>query len=197
MKVSSEDIKKLRQMTGAGILDCKNVLQESNGDIDEAIKSLRKTGAIKAAQKGDRATREGIIESYIHFNKRVGVLVEVNCETDFVARNERFTEFCHELGIHVAAYDPRWLSPEDVPEEVLNDEKEIFREQLKRENKPDNIIEKIIQGKLKKFYEKHCLLKQKYSGNDKITVEQAAQELIQATGENVQIARFARFALGD
>jgi len=196
MSVSTDDIKKLREKTGAGILDCKKALQECNGDMEEAVKLLRKKGAAVAMKKSGRSTAEGAIGEYLHFNKKVGVLVEVNCETDFVARNEKFLAFTHALAMHIAASGPRWVAPEDVPAEVLEEEKEIYRKQLEQEGKPAHIIDKIIEGKLKKFYEENCLLKQPYAEDDSITVEQAVQDMIHATGENIRIARFVRFQVG-
>ncbi len=197
MKIKSEDIKKLRQTTGAGIMDCKKALEEFDGDFDEAVKSLRKKGAKVAAKKSERSASEGTVGEYLHFNKKLGVLVEVNCETDFVAKNEKFTAFAHELAMHIAANNPRWIKSDEVPEDVIEGEKEIYRAQLKKENKPDNIIEKILDGKLKKFYEDNCLLSQVYSGDDKITVEQAIKDMVHAIGENIQVGRFTRFAIGE
>lgn len=197
MAVSTEEIKQLREKTGAGILDCKKALEASDGNIDDAVKSLREKGAVLANKKGERAAAEGIIGEYLHFNNKVGVLVEINCETDFVAKNEKFTDFAHSVAMHITANSPQWIEPEDVPQDVLEEEKEIFRKQLEQENKPENIIDKIIEGKLKKFYEENCLLKQPYAEDDSISVEQAVQDLIHATGENIKISRFVRFQVGE
>jgi len=196
MAVSNEVVKKLRDQTGAGILACRAALEQANGNIEEAVKELRKKGAALAAKRADRAASEGTIGVYLHHNKKVATMVEVNCETDFAARNDKFLEFARELAMHVTAYSPRWLAPADVPAKVIEDEKEIYRAQLKQEKKPDNIIEKILEGKLGKFYEQNCLLKQAYSGNDKITVEQALHDLVSTIGENIKISRFQRFAVG-
>ena len=197
MEVTTEDIKKLRERTGAGILDCKKALEAAGGNAEDAVKSLREKGAALADKKGERTAAEGVIGEYLHFNSKVGVLVEINCETDFVAKNESFTDFAHSVAMHITAYNPRWIQPEDIPEEILEEEKEIYRKQLEKENKPDNIIDKIIDGKLKKFYEETCLLNQPYAEDDSISVEQALQDLIHATGENIKISRFVRFQVGE
>ncbi|MFH1707026.1 MAG: translation elongation factor Ts [Planctomycetota bacterium] len=196
MTISSDDVKRLRDQTGAGVLACRAALQETKGDFDEAVKELRKKGAALAAKRADREAGEGIIGIYLHHNKKVASMVEVNCETDFAGRSEKLVEFARELAMHVTAYNPRWITPEEVPAKVIEDEKEVYRAQLAQENKPANIVEKILEGKLKKFYEQTCLLKQAYSGNEQITVEQAVQELTGTIGEKIKISRFTRYAIG-
>ncbi|MCD6546899.1 MAG: translation elongation factor Ts, partial [Thermotogae bacterium] len=166
MAISMDDVKKLREMTGAGVLDCKKALQEAEGDFEKAVEILRKKGAATALKKAARATNEGLIFSYVHFTGRIGVLLELNCETDFVARTDEFKELGNNLAMQVAAMAPRYVAIEDVPEEVIEKEKEIYREQLKDSKKPENVIEKIIEGKLKKFFEEVCLLEQNYIMDD-------------------------------
>jgi elongation factor Ts len=197
MKASPDDIKKLLDKTGAGILDCKKAFEETGGNIEEAVKLLRKKGAAVVAKRSGRTASEGVIGEYIHFNKKIGVMVELNCETDFVAKNEKFNIFAHELAMHIAVANPRWLTSGEVPEKVIEDEKEIYKNQLEQENKPENIIDKIIEGKMKKFYEQNCLLNQPWAEDEKISVEQAVKDIIHATGENIQVARFVRFQVGD
>mgnify|MGYP001574248285 FL=1 len=188
-------IKQLRGRTGLGIADCKRAIEESNGDVEKAIEILRKTGAIKAAKKAERETKEGLIDSYIHPGGRIGVLVKINCETDFVARNEEFKNLVHNIAVQIAASDPQYLKPEDVPEEIKEKEKEIFREQLKKEGKLDAIVEKILEGKLQKFYSEVCLTKQPFFKEEKITVEELVNQIIAKLGENIQIAEFVRYKL--
>ena len=188
-------IKQLRERTGLGILDCKKAIEESKGDVEKAIEFLRKAGAIKAAKKAERETKEGLIDSYIHPGGRIGVLVKINCETDFVARNEDFKALVHDIAIQIAANDPQYLKPEDVPEEIKEKEKEIFRAQLKKEGKPEAIVEKILEGKLQKFYSEICLIKQSFFKEEKITVEELINQSISKLGENIQIAEFVRYKL--
>ncbi len=196
MKITAEMVKKLRDMTGAGMMDCKKALQEADGDFDKAIEILRKKGAAKAAKKAGRATGEGIITSYVHFNGRIGVLLELNCETDFVARTDEFKELAYNLAKQVAAMSPRWVSREDVPQEVIEKEKEIYREQLKNSGKPENVIEKIIEGKLEKFFQENCLLEQDYIFDDKKKVKDVITEAIGKIGENIRVSRFVRLEVG-
>ena len=192
-----EMVRKLRDMTGAGVMDCKKALEEAGGDFEKAIEILRKKGAAKAAKKAGRATKEGIITSYVHFNGRIGVLLELNCETDFVARTDEFKELAYNLAKQVAAVNPRWVSREDVPQEVIEKEKEIYREQLKDSGKPENVVEKIIEGKLEKFYEENCLLEQDYIFDDKKKVKDVITEAIAKIGENIQVGRFVRMEVGE
>lgn len=195
-------VKQLREKTGAGILDCQKALTEANNDFDKAIEILRKKGEKVAVNKQDRIMKNGVVDAYIHSNKKIGVLVEVTCETDFVARNQGFREFAHDLAMQIAAVNPRWIAPEDVPAEILKKEKEIYREEVKKalpagrqEKKPAQVIEKIIEGKLQKFYAEVCLLKQPFIKNDKITIEGLIKEQIAKIGENIKIQRFCRFSL--
>lgn len=197
MKTSSQLVKELREKTGVGIMDCKNALQESNGDINEAIDILRKKGIAKSQKREGRITSEGQIQSYIHMGGKIGVLVEVNCETDFTAKTEDFTNFAKNLSMHIAATNPISLYPEDLPADDMEREKEIYRVQALESGKPEKVVEKIIEGKLKKFYSDVCLLEQAYVKDPDKTVRDLLNELKAKTGENVQIRRFVRFKLGE
>jgi len=197
MAVDAKLVKKLREMTGAGMLDCKKALEETNGNLEEAVELLRKKGIAKAAKKADRETKEGLIHSYIHAGGRVGVLLELNCETDFVARNELFKELANELALQIAAMKPRWVKREDVPAEVIAKEGEIAREAAIAEGKPEHIAEKIAEGKLNKFFQENCLLEQKYIKDESKTVEELIKEYIAKIGENIQVGRFCRFEIGE
>jgi len=197
MAVSMEDVKKLREMTGAGVLDCKKALQEADGDFEKAIEILRKKGAATAVKKAARATNEGLIFSYVHFTGQIGVLLELNCETDFVARTDEFKELGNNLAMQVAAMAPRYVSIEDVPEEVIEKEKEIYREQLKDSGKPEHVVEKIIEGRLQKFYEDFCLMEQKYIMDDSKKVKDVITEAIAKIGENIRVSRFVRLQIGE
>ena len=188
-------IMKLRNLTGAGIVDCQKALEESGGDYDKAIELLRKRGQKVAAAKQERETKEGIIHAYIHGQGRVGVLVEISCETDFVARNDEFKAFAHDVAMHIAAANPLYVKPEDIAAEVIEKEKEIYKEQMAGENKPDEIKEKIIVGKLNKYYQETCVLNQQFIKDDSQTIQQLLQGIIAKTGENIQIRRFCRFSL--
>ena len=190
-------MKELREKTGVGIMDCKNALQESNGDINEAIDILRKKGIAKSQKREGRITSEGQIQSYIHMGGKIGVLVEVNCETDFTAKTEDFTNFAKNLSMHIAATNPISLYPEDLPADDMEREKEIYRVQALESGKPEKMVEKIIEGKLKKFYSDVCLLEQAYVKDPDKTVRDLLNELKAKTGENVQIRRFVRFKLGE
>jgi elongation factor Ts len=195
MKIDPRKIKEIREKTGAGVMEIKKALSESAGDEKEAIDILRKSGQKIAAKKQNRGTNQGLIGTYVHSNGKVAALVEVTCETDFVAMNSEFKELAHDLAMQVAAANPLYLKPEDVPEDVLEKEKEIARESLKKEGKPKEIIEKIIQGKLDKFYSEVCLLKQLFIKDDKNTVEQLVTEKIAKLGENIQVKRFVYFSI--
>ena len=197
VKITAEMVKKLRDMTGAGMMDCKKALEEANGDFEKAVEILRKKGAAKAAKKAGRATREGIITSYIHFNGRIGVLLELNCETDFVARTDEFKELAYNLAKQVAAMNPKWVSREDVPQEVIEKEKEIYREQLKDSGKPEHVVEKIVEGKLEKFFEENCLLEQEYIFEEGKKVKDIINEAIGKIGENIRVSRFVRMEVGE
>jgi elongation factor Ts len=190
-------VKKLREMTGAGILDCKKALEETGGNLEEAVELLRKKGIAKAAKKASRETKEGIIHSYIHAGGRVGVLLELNCETDFVARNELFKELANELALQIAAMKPKYVSREDVPREVIEKEAEIIREAALAEGKPPHIAEKIAEGKVEKFFKEVVLLEQPYIRDDKKTIEELIKEYIAKLGENIKISRFCRYEIGE
>ena len=197
MEISAQMVKELRQTTGSGILDCKKALEHSDGDLDKAIQYLREKGLAKAASKAGRATKEGLIEAYVHAGSRVASLVELNCESDFVARTEEFKELAHNLAMQVVASRPQYVTPEDIPEEVLEQEKSIYRAQMAEEDKPPHIIDKIVEGKLNKFYEEVCLVNQPFIRDDDKTVEQLVLEMIAKLGENIVIKRFVRFELGE
>ncbi|NBV40425.1 translation elongation factor Ts [bacterium] len=195
-KVNLDSIQKLRTITGLGMMDCKKALEETNGDIDAAIEALRKRGAAIAAKRSDRDTAQGLVHAYIHPGSQIGVLVELNCETDFVARNDAMKQFAQDLGLHITAMKPQYLAPEDVDPAFLAKEHEIMTEQLKNEGKPEAAIAKILEGKTTKLYTDICLLKQAFVKNDKLSVEEVIKELIAKTGENIRIRRFARFEIG-
>ncbi len=197
MTISTDDIKKLRELTGAGIMDCKQALKETNGDFEKAIEWLRQKGLSALAKRAEREAKEGIVDAYIHFGGRVGALIEVNCETDFVARNEEFKQFVHDLAMQIAAQAPLYVSREDVPDEIINKEKEIYLEQLKDDNKPDHIKEKIVEGKIEKFYEQVCLLDQPFIKNPDIKIKDYLGEMAAKLGENIVIRRFTRYVLGE
>ncbi len=193
--VTNEDVKKLRAETGVGIMDCKAALTKAEGDVERAKQILREEGKELLAHKGREAT-EGRIEAYVHHSGKVGVLVEVACNTDFAANSNDFRQFTHELAMHIAAARPRYLVPEDVPEDELEEEKAIYWKQVEKEDKPPQIIEKIIEGRLKKFYTETCLLKQPFVRDPSRTVEDLLAELCAKTGETILIRRFARYEVG-
>jgi len=197
MKISADLIKELRERTGAGILDCKKALEKTGGDIEKAVEELRKMGIAKADKKLSRETKEGIIEAYIHPGAKLGVLVELNCETDFVANTKEFKELAHNIAMQIAAQVPRFVKREDIPQEVLEKEREIYREQLKNSGKPEHVIDKIVEGKLEKFYEEACLYEQAYIKDPSITVEELIKTHIAKFGENIRVKRFARFRIGE
>jgi elongation factor Ts len=197
MAITAETVKQLRDKTGAGMMDCKAALTESGGDIDKAIEVLRKKGLASAAKRAGRATKDGIIGHYIHMGGKVGVLIEINCETDFVARTEPFQALAKEIAMHVAAADPRWVKREDIPADVLEKEREIYRAQMAGSGKPANVIDKIVEGKLDKFYEQVCLLDQPSVRDPDVTIKQMLAGAAAKTGENVTISRFVRFKLGE
>lgn len=195
--ITPEQVKELRGQTGAGIMDCKKALIEADGDMEKAIIVLREKGLAKAAKKQSRSASEGIIESYIHGNGRIGVLVEVNCETDFVARNEEFKSFAKDIAMQVAASNPKYLSRDDVPSEVIEKEKEILKAQALNEGKPEKIVEKIVDGRIEKYYEENCLLEQPFIKDPDKNVSQLIMEKIAIIGENIIVSRFARFERGE
>lgn len=188
-------IVKLRAQTGAGVLEAKKALEEANGDFNLAIEILRKKGVIKAANKQARETKEGLVHAYIHANGKIGALVEVLCETDFVARNPEFQSLVHDIAMQIVATDPLYIKPEDIPEEVIEKEKEIWLEEIRGQEKPPAVIEKILQGKLEKWFEDVCLLKQPFIKDEDKKIEELVQEKIAKLGENIQIKRFVRFAI--
>ncbi len=197
MEITAALVKELRERTGAGMMECKKALVEAKGDIGEAEVVLRKHGIASAGKKAARATKQGLIGSYIHAGGQLGVMVEVNCESDFVARTDDFKELVHDVAMHIAAADPKWLKREDVPEEVLAKEKEIARERARNEGKPEKILDKIVDGRLAKFYEEVCLLEQPFVKEATLTIEQLVKTKIAKLGENMSIARFVRFKVGD
>ncbi|MGD2269804.1 MAG: translation elongation factor Ts [Desulfobacterales bacterium] len=195
--ISADMVKQLREKTGSGIMDCKQALAECGGDLEKAVDFLRKKGLATAAKRAGRAMTQGIIQSYIHMGGKLGVLVEINCETDFVAKNEDFREFAKNITMHIAATNPLGIRPEDIPPAIIEKEKEIYRAQAKETGKPDNILEKIAEGKLKKFIQENSLLNQAYVRDANMTVGDLLNELIAKIGENINIRRFVRFQLGE
>ncbi len=192
-----ELIKELRAKTGAGIVDCKKALAEANGDIEKAIEILREKGIAKAVKKAGRATNQGIVAAYIHPGAQLGVLVELDCETDFVARTDEFKTLANEIALQIAATDPDYIDREDVPEDVLEKEKEIYKKQLEEQKKPAHIIDKIIEGKIETFYKEHCLLDLPYIRDEKRTIRDLIKEHIAKFGENISVRRFSRFKVGE
>lgn len=197
MNITSAMVKELRDKTGAGIMDCKEALNTSAGDFEKAIDFLRKKGMSAATKRSSKAAKDGVVAQYIHMGGKIGVLVEVNCETDFVAKTEHFQAMAKDLAMHVAAANPLYVRLEEVPEDVINREKEIYKSQALAEKKPEKIWDKIIEGKLKKYYEDVCLLNQKFIKDTDITVETLVNNMIAKTGENIIVRRFARFQLGE
>jgi elongation factor Ts len=198
--VSASDVKTLRERTGAGMMDCKAALQEAGGDLDRAVEILRVKGQAQAAKRGERTASEGLVTSYVHATGKIGVLVEVDCETDFVARNEQFQEFGRDLAIHVAAAAPQYVSEEDVPQDVRDAELRIFQEQAAADGKPEEVQKKIAEGRMRKWLEEVVLLRQRHVNEDKYggkTIEELRTELAAGTGENVVIRRFVRFQIGE
>lgn len=196
MEITAKMVKELRERTGAGMLDCKKALNETNGDMEKAVDWLREKGLAAAAKKAGRAATEGIIHAYIH-GGRVGVLVEINCETDFVAKTDEFKEFAHEVALQIAAMKPQYVRKEEVPEDVLEHERNILRAQAKNEGKPEQIVEKMVAGRIEKYYKDVCLLEQPYVKDDKVTIGQLLNEKIAKIGENISIRRFVRYEVGE
>ena len=197
MEISAKLVKELRDKTGAGMMDCKKALEETGSNIEAAVDFLRKKGILKAAKKTGRATREGMIGSYIHPGGKIGVLVEVNCETDFAARTDKFQELVKNLAMQIAAANPVCVRREDVPPEILDRERLIYRSQALESGKPEKMLDKIVDGKLNKFFADNCLLEQGYIRDSEKTVENVIKEAIASIGENIQVTRFARFQLGE
>ncbi|MEO5970406.1 MAG: translation elongation factor Ts [Bdellovibrionia bacterium] len=197
MEISASLVKDLREKTGAGMMDCKKALVETAGDFEKAVDYLRKKGIASASKKSGRLTKEGAVTSYIHGEGKVGVLLEVNCETDFVARTEQFKQLVKDIAMHIAAANPQWVRSDEVPADVVAKEKEIAIAQMQASGKPPAVLEKIAEGKVKKFYEDNCLLHQMFVKDPSKTIEQLIKESIATLGENMSVRRFARFALGE
>ena len=197
MSFTASDVKALRDRTGAGMMDCKNALTETNGDMDKAVDFLREKGIAKAAKKAGRIAAEGIVDSYIHMGGRVGVLLEVNCETDFVAKGDMFKAIVHDIALHIAAANPSYVAKEDVPADVIEKEKAILRAQALEEGKPEKIVDKMVEGRIKSFYEDNCLLCQKFVKDTDKTIEQVVVEATATIGEKISIRRFVRYEMGE
>ncbi|HET7220216.1 MAG TPA: translation elongation factor Ts [Vicinamibacterales bacterium] len=197
MEITAAQVKKLRDLTGAGMMECKAALSDAKGDIEEATTILRKRGLAQATKKAGRTTNEGLIGSYIHMGGKIGVLVEINCESDFVARTDDFQNLAREIAMHIAAASPQYVRREDVPADVLERERVIYRAQMEGQNKPQNVIDKIVEGKLNSFYEQVCLLDQPSIRDPKVTIGQLVQQSIAKLGENIAVPRFVRFKLGE
>lgn len=195
--IKSSDIMALREKTGVGMMDCKKALTEANGDMEKAVELLREKGMATAAKKSGRIAAEGIVDSYIHMGGKVGVLIEVNCETDFVARGDKFKELVHDIALHIAAAKPEYVTKDEVPSEILEKEKEILRIQAKNEGKPEKIIERMVEGRIKKYYEDFCLMNQAFVKDTSKTIEQVVTEAISSIGEKITVRRFVRFEMGE
>jgi elongation factor Ts len=195
--ISASMVKQLREKTGAGMMDCKKALAECDGDTEKAIDFLRKKGLATAQKRAGRAMTEGIIQSYIHMGGKLGVLVEINCETDFVSRNEDFQEFAKNIAMHIAASNPLGIKPEDISEDIIHREKEIYKAQALELGKPENVVDKIVEGKLNKFIKDNCLLNQAYVRDPEITINDLLNELIAKIGENITVKRFVRYQIGE
>ena len=195
-EISAQMVKELRGKSGAGIMDCKQALKECDGDMEKAVDFLRKKGLATAQKRAGREVSEGRIESYIHMGGKIGVLVEVNCETDFVAKNEDFINFCKNLAMHIAATAPEAIVPDDLPKDVVDRERKVYEDQVRELGKPENIMGKIVDGKMEKFYKESCLLTQNYVKDPKLSIQDVINELVAKIGENIVIKRFARFQIG-
>ncbi len=197
MAINAADVKTLRERTGAGMLDCKKALEEAGGDLTKAAELLREKGLSAAAKKGDRIATEGVVESYIHGGGRIGVLVEINCETDFVGKTEQFKTFARDIAMHIAAANPKFLSREEVSQAELDKEKEILRNQALNEGKPEKIVDKMVEGRMNKYYEENCLMEQAFVKDPDKSITTLLNEKIATIGEKISIRRFARFELGE
>jgi elongation factor Ts len=197
MTISAKQVAELRQRTGAGMMDCKKALEETNGDMDAAVELLRKSGAAKADKRAGRVASEGLVGSYIHHNGRIGVIVEVNCETDFVARTDDFKQLVKSIAEHVAAANPLAVDRDQIPSEKVESERRIYAEQVKESGKPAHLVDKIVEGKMEAFFKDHCLVNQPWVRDDKKTVGELVKELSGKTGENIQVRRFSRFQIGE
>ncbi len=196
-EISASLVKELRDVTGCGIMDCKRALQQTDGDIDKAVKNLRESGMMKAEKKASRIAAEGIVETYQHMGGRIGVLVEINSETDFVAKNEEFKKLAHNVAMHIAAFNPKYVRREEIPAADIAEEREVQRNITLKEGKPEKIVDKIVDGRMEKFYKANCLEEQDWLLNEDITVLDAVKEVIVKTGENIKIRRFVRFEKGE
>lgn len=196
-EISAKDVMDLRSRTGAGVMDCKNALKENDGDIEKAIDYLREKGIAKAAKKAGRIASEGMVDSYIHMQGRIGVLLEVNCESDFVARGEQFKSLVHDIALHIAASNPQYIKESDVPADVLEKEKEILRAQALEEGKPEKIVDRMVEGRIKSFYEDNCLLCQKFVKDPEKTVGQLITDAVAKIGEKIDVRRFTRYEMGE
>ena len=197
MAISAKQVKELRDATGAGILDCREALEKAGGDFDKAVNHLREKGLAKAAKRSGREASDGVVELYSHGEGRVGVMVEVNCETDFVSRSEAFRKFAHEIALQIAANAPQWVNEDDIPENVLEQEREIARNRAKEEGKPDKVLDKIVDGRVEKFKDEMCLLRQAYIRDEDLTIQDLLSENVGTIGENMVIRRFSRWELGE
>ena len=197
MAITTEMVKELRAATGAGVLEAKKALEQHNGDFDKAVDMLREKGAARAAKRADRSANEGIIELYAHPGNRVGVMLELNCETDFVARNDHFRELAHELALHIAASSPRYLTVDEVPAAELERELAVLKSQALAEGKPEAIVDKIVTGRMSKFYEEFCLMEQPFIKDESVKIKDMLTNAIRITGENIVVRRFARYELGE
>lgn len=197
MQIDAKTVKALREKTGAGMMDCKKALQEAGGDEEKAINNLREKGLAAAARRSGKSTNQGMVDSYIHMGGKIGVLVEVNCETDFVARNDEFRDFVRDLCLQVTATNPAYLKKEDVPASVLDNERQVIKAQALNEGKPEKVIDRIVEGRIEKFYKENCLLEQSFVKNDEVSISTLLTDLIAKIGENIVIRRYCRFELGE
>ncbi len=197
MHIDAKVVKSLREKTGAGMMDCKKALQETEGNLEKAVELLREKGLSAAAKRAGRAANQGIVDSYIHLGGKIGVLVEVNCETDFVARNEQFRNFVRNICLQVAATNPAYLSKDDVPEDILEKERQIIRTQALNDGKPEKVVDKIVEGRLAKYYNDNCLLEQAFVKDEEITISELLTDLIAKIGENIVVRRYCRFEIGE
>jgi len=197
MAITAAQVKELREATGVGMMECKKALTETNGDFEKALEWLRKKGIASAEKKAGRVAAEGVVESYIHMGGKIGVLVEVNCETDFVAKTPEFKAFVRDIAMHIAAANPKYLNREEVPAEILDKEREILRAQALNEGKPEKIVDRMVEGRVEKYYKENCLVDQQFVKNSDLTITQYVNERIQTTGENIKIRRFVRYEMGE
>ena len=197
MEITAKMVKDLREKTGAGMMDCKKALADTNGDEQEAIKWLREKGISKAQKKADKEAQEGFIGSYVHSNGQIGVLVEINCETDFVAKNEQFRDLARNISMQIAAANPVYVSPDEIPQEKIDQERDLFAKQAEQEGKPEHVVEKIVDGKMQKFYQEICLLEQTYVKDDSLQIKDVINDMVAVLGEKIQVRRFARMEVGE